>query len=311
MKELNWQEIQEYYNTGKTWRDIVTQFKIDFSTISSAAKKGLFKSRSISDAAAISKYKKIGRKLSKETKLKISIGRKAYLAANPDKPAWKTHNKFKSIPCEKLKAQLRAYEIAFEGELEPLRHKGRFFSADIAFEQYGVIWEVNGSQHYDTDGNLKPYYQNRHDLIELEGWRVFEIPYHVAMRKGIIEELLEKTVNLSYKPNQDYQIYKKKEENSCLDCGVVIWPESERCRKCASALSNLSKRKVSWPEKEILQNLILNNPILRISKVFNVTGNTILKWLKFYKIKPFKPEPGYWNKDMVVRDSGASVKGAL
>lgn len=293
---IDWKEIQNFYNNGATWRDIVAKYKISFFDISKAAKDGLFISRTTSEALAISKRVQYGRKHSPETKAKISRLRKEYLKNNPGKSSWQTKNYHKSIPCEKIKAKLRAYEIAFEDELEPLRHKGRYFSADVAFEQYGVIWEINGQQHYESDGTLKPYYQNRHNLIELEGWRVFEIPYHVAMRDGIVDELLVKTQNLSYKPNNEYKLYlKPKINNYCLDCQSEIWLESKRCRKCASVLIGLNQRRVIRPSKEVLHWMIWNYPKTEIAKTFNVKGNSIVKWAKSYKLK-LENSLGYWNK---------------
>lgn len=147
--------------------------------------------------------------VSGETKLKISAKRKAYLAANRDKHVWKRHSKFKSIPCEAVKAKLRAYEIYFEDELEPLLHLGRHFSIDIAFPSKKIGFEINGNQHYTSEGSLKPYYQNRHDLIESEGWTLYEIPYHVAMRKDFTEDFIVKILEGVFPANYDTKLYLK------------------------------------------------------------------------------------------------------
>ena len=42
-----------------------------------------------------------------------------------------------------------------------------------------LIFEINGNQHYDLDSmQLKPYYQERHDIISALGWTIVEIPYN-------------------------------------------------------------------------------------------------------------------------------------
>lgn len=143
-------------------------------------------------------------------KNEISAKRKAYLAANPDKHVWKRHNKFKSAPCELAKAKLRAYEIYFEDELEPLLHMGRHFSMDIAFPSKKIGFEINGRQHYTSEGILKPYYQNRHDLIIKEGWTLYEIPYHVAMRKDFVDNFILPILEGNFPKNYDTKLYLKK-----------------------------------------------------------------------------------------------------
>jgi very-short-patch-repair endonuclease len=122
------------------------------------------------------------------TKQKLSRRRIEYLASNPSRPAWKTHEKFKSIPCEKWKNYLKSQGIKFVEEFQPLRDLGRFFSIDIAFPDKKIGIEINGGQHYDTHGALKPYYQSRHDLIEGTGWTIYEIPYHIAFDEKLRAE---------------------------------------------------------------------------------------------------------------------------
>ena len=178
--------------------------------ISLASKNGIFKTRTAAETMLIKNPLRIGRKMTQETKDKLSKARKAYLAANPDKCSWKRHNKFKSIPCELTKAKLRAYEIYFEDELEPLLHLGRHFSIDIAFPNKKIGFEVNGSQHFTPEGNLKPYYQNRHDLITGEGWTLYEIPYHVAMRKDFVDNFILPILEGNFPKNYDTKLYQKK-----------------------------------------------------------------------------------------------------
>lgn len=134
--------------------------------------------------------KKATHKCSKKTKEKLSIKRKEYLKNNPDKHPWKKNSKFKSPPCEKLIQILIDRGFIIQPEFKPL--KDRFFSIDIAFIEKKIGIEVNGDQHYERNGKLKKYYQNRHDLITSNGWTLFEIPSKKVYNEDYIEKLIEK-----------------------------------------------------------------------------------------------------------------------
>lgn len=133
-------------------------------------------------------------KLSASQKLKISEKRKAWLAANPDKHPWKTNSKFVSEPCQNLKYALANAGIDFIAEYAPL--PDRFFAIDIAFPAVKIGIEVNGEQHYNRDGSLKKYYQDRHNLIEATGWKIFEIHYHACYNDEKTKEIVNSLLNL-------------------------------------------------------------------------------------------------------------------
>jgi hypothetical protein len=169
---------------------------------------GLFKSRSSLEAYLIKNPTRKGRKLSQETKDKLSIARKKYLSENPDKCVWKTNDKFKSIPCEKVKLELTKLGIKFEEELQPLLHIQRMFSMDISFPELKIAFEINGGQHY-SGGVLAEYYQKRHDLIESAGWKLYEIPYHVAMREDFVYNFIQPIILGKEPLNYDTSLYQK------------------------------------------------------------------------------------------------------
>ena len=110
-----------------------------------------------------------------ETKKKLSLSRKKWLEENPDRHPWKHNDKFKSVPCETLKERIRSEGFIFEEEFSPLEK--RWFSVDIAFPDVKLAIEVNGEQHYNRDGTLGDYYEERHQLIEKSGWHVLELHY--------------------------------------------------------------------------------------------------------------------------------------
>lgn len=127
-----------------------------------------------------------------EQKLKISEQRKQFLKNNPDKHPWKKNDKFKSIPCEKFKEYLMFEGFTFVEEYTDTNWK-HYYSLDIAFVDKKIAIEINGNQHYNKDGSLKTYYQDRHNYLETLGWSIFEIPYikvyDIAFVNSFIEEL--------------------------------------------------------------------------------------------------------------------------
>jgi hypothetical protein len=129
-----------------------------------------------------------GRKHTDETKNNLSHLRINFLKQNPDKHPWKKNTKFISAPCEYLKQFLQSNNIEFISEYMPLLN--RMFSIDIALPTYKLGIEVNGNQHYNKDGTLKSYYQERHNLIESDGWILIELHYSSCYNENILNSLL-------------------------------------------------------------------------------------------------------------------------
>jgi len=137
-------------------------------------------------------YKKriglIGKKHTNETKINLSIIRKKFLSENPEKHPWKNNKKFISKPCEILKEKLRKNNINLLEEFNP-EIEGRHFSCDIYLPNENLIIEVNGNQNYDEIGKLKPYYQERHDLLLNKGFKVCELHYSKVFKINTFEDL--------------------------------------------------------------------------------------------------------------------------
>ena len=127
---------------------------------------------------------------SEETKKKLSEYRKKFLQNNPDKHPWRSHNKFKSIPCEKIKEWLKSKNIDFIHEYNDLKIKDKHYSLDIAFPDKMIAIEINGNQHYNSNGTLKEYYQKRHDTIQSNGWTLIELHYSVAFHINDFEKII-------------------------------------------------------------------------------------------------------------------------
>ncbi len=273
-------------------------------------------------------------KLNKWTDIRkshLSQKRKEYLKNNPDKHPWRKSNKFKSIPCENFKKILREKNFSFLEEFSP--SQDRLYSIDIAFPDKMIGIEVNGNQHYERDGKLKKYYQDRHNYIESLGWKLYQIHYSLCFDSNYILDLMSKILNTENKVEFNYEEYvteklkkiirekllmeirkndiskrkiakleknikKPKREkiiryNLCK-CGNIKLCKSLICRSCNNRLPKEECRKVARPSKWELHHLIWSVPNKQLSKKFGVSDNAIAKWCKYYGIK--KPCRGFWNK---------------
>lgn len=70
--------------------------------------------------------------------------------------------------------------------------------------------------------------------------------------------------------------------NHCVRCGCVIYPGATLCRECYR-----KEGRDGRPKRETLKNLIRLFPFEQIGRQFNVTGNCIKNWCKYYNL-PFK-----------------------
>lgn len=244
------------------------------------------------------------RKISEEQKKLISKKRKDWLKNNPDKHPWRNKDKFQSKPCSKVKQFLSNKNILFVEEFNP-NIPDRFFSIDIALPDKKIALEINGNQHYDRDGKLKTYYQERHDLLVSYGWTVFEIHYShcfdIEKWDNFSDIILEKNKEFefdyfNYVPKIKTKSLKIKEQNKKIKpliiknkktiqnyckCGSPIRTEAKNCVAC----NGIKNRKVkNRPSVTELKNLLAKYSMVEIGKLYGVSDNAVRKWLKPEKV---------------------------
>jgi very-short-patch-repair endonuclease len=319
----NWVAFQKEHDSGKSVYSVRILMGISYSAYKIAVDKGLIN---------VSK-KYIRSKMSKETKELLSEKRKKWLKDNPDKHPWRKKDKFISKPCENVKKFLNELGVLFVEEYQP-DIGDRSFSIDIAIPDKMIALEINGNQHYERDGKLKPYYQERHDLLESSGWCVYEIHYSACFNLDKWTDFSNKLKNSETKVSFDYFNYvsKAKIEKFCLDCSIKCHKQSFRCRDCQIKYVNSLPRKprvkksdsaqirtendaveshsdnpfhhgtrkqvytkIQWHNPEDLQIELWLKSTVKIAKELGVSDKAVEKFCK--KSGLTKPPRGYWAKN--------------
>lgn len=204
------------------------------------------------------------------------IGTLAQWKNNPEKHPWKKNEKYKSVPCEKVKEFLRSLNIKFVEEWNPL--EDRHYSIDIAFPDIKLGIEINGNQHYNRDGSLKEYYKARHDLIVSSGWKLLELHYSIAFDLQKIKDLID------IKEQPDYTEYFREKKNK-----HQTLPKGARARMKSDAKWEEYKEKVTNSEIDFSKF----GWVTEVSKILNIKSQKVSKWMKrylpeFYNDKCFK-----------------------
>lgn len=192
----------------------------------------------------------------------------------------------KSPPCEHLKQWLRDQGLVFVEEYQPLLHKDRFFSLDIAFPDKRIGIEVNGNQHYNPDGTLAPYYQTRHDLIEAEGWLLYELHFSTCYHIEAIAQLLPSILSSSTKVEFDYGAYFVNRKRRKLKLSEIDPNWRHRPRPGAQMHT--------WPDKETLGRLIWKKTLRQIAAGIGCSDVGLKKCCLKYGI--VTPPQGYWRR---------------
>lgn len=166
--KYDWSEIQKFYDSGYTWRDITKNFGIAQATIMSAKKRGDFISRDHSLAGKISYTQgRSNRKHSEETKKKISKSRIKYLQENPDKvPYIINHSSKKSYPEQIFENALISSNIT--GWIYGYRHS--IYEYDFAWPELKIDVEIDGSTHLSD--KVKKIDERRDIFSISKGWKV-------------------------------------------------------------------------------------------------------------------------------------------
>lgn len=205
--------------------------------------------------------------LSSEMKQHLSNKRKEWLRNNPEKHPWRKKDKFISIPCEKAKEFLKSHQVLFIEEFIP-HIEGHNFSIDIALPDKLIAIEINGNQHYDNSGNLKKYYQERHDLLENNGWTVYEIHYSSCFNLEKWTDFILKLKHSSSKISFDYFNYKPRQYKKCSICKIKnIRNHCKRCSACVQLSKQTRIQKQAKKQEEYLKQSLERSAIIKEKRI--------------------------------------------
>lgn len=221
-----------------------------------------------------------------KVKRQISEGRKKWIANNTEKHGWNL-SKGKSVPAENLKERLRREGIKFVEEYRPLTD--RLYSLDIAFPERMTAIEVNGNQHYELNGSLRPYYRDRHRLIESAGWKLYEVHFSKVFSDEIMDTirdiLNDRIVDTSF--DYDKWIISPKKRKDI---------ENKRREEKKKRIEEIKNQKI----EELIQSLLDSDIdfsrfgwVERASRLLGIQPQKVSGWMKrymsdFYEERCFK-----------------------
>lgn len=78
----------------------------------------------------------------------------------------------------------------------------------------------------------------------------------------------------------------QKQHNYCIDCGIEISLQANRCIQCSHKKQQVCER----PSREVLKDMIRTIPFEKIGQMFHVSGKAIVKWCIAYQLPSKKKD---------------------
>lgn len=289
LENVNWNDVQKFYDDNHTWSDIMEHFKITSYLISKALKQEIIKIRNKSEANKLGHIKN-PQKHSDETKKKISDIRKKYLLEHPDKVPYllNHYSKGESYP-EKYFNEILQKE-------KDLNYKRYFqfgiYQMDFCIIDKKIDLEIDGGQHYD-DKRIIESDKNRDEFMKNNGWKTIRInwrkyqKFNSNEKISFIENLIKHIKNENnkefiplYKIDKREETKKIKEKKQrkkyFCECGNLIHIKGKSCVEC----SRRKRRKTNRPLIEIILRDVNEIGYKGTGRKYGVSDNCIRKWLK-------------------------------
>lgn len=188
----------------------------------------------------------LGKHLSNEHKNNIRKGLQHWKETH--KNEFEAYSKGQSKCCENFKQYLRNNNIDFIEEYCPY-WKERGYRLDIAFPDEKLGIEINGSQHYDNEGNLNEITLEKQKFFENHGWKIIQIYYKWCY--GAIEN--NKVINSIF----DLSIHNKEYVKEIYKRSYIKEQEKLKLEK----IKQEQKQEIEEQHKQIIYNLINNSGI--------------------------------------------------
>lgn len=190
--EYNWIDIQKYYDNGNSWLDVLDQFNIPNTFLQKARKKGLFKTRTLSES--LKSANKLGRVdrsfINTEWKKKLSNSMKFSFQTGRSK-GWYHINSRKdrrSYPERSFLKYFKNTEIYNKYLIEEKLPVWKYF-LDFAIVDLKLNIEIDGSQHYRDENSIQ-HDKERNEYLKSIGWKIYRIKW-ADFKENAKEEIKE------------------------------------------------------------------------------------------------------------------------
>ena len=213
--------------------------------LSKTQKYKLYKDNKRNENGKIQSFWK-GKKLSEEHKQKIRTGLQKWKEFHREE--FLAYSRSKSKCCENFKQYLKNNNIDFVEEYCPYPSE-RLYSLDIAWPDEKIAIEINGSQHYDNEGNLNEYTLTKQKFFENHGWKIIQIYYRWCYGVLYTNKKINSIFDLPiHNKNYVKEIYKRSYKK-----------HQEKIKQ--QIIKDKQKQQIEENHKQIIFNLINNSGI--------------------------------------------------
>jgi len=70
----------------------------------------------------------------------------------------------------------------------------------------------------------------------------------------------------------------------CIECNREYKSSKKKSKYCSQECVHKAQRKVEWPSKEIIENLLENHSMCGIGRMYGVSDNAVRNWAKHYNL---------------------------
>lgn len=235
---------------------------------------------------------------SDDTKQKLSIIRKKYLKENPDKvPYLLNHSSRESYPENRFRTILE--HIGLVGWIQHYQHS--IYQYDFAFPTIKLDVEIDGATHNQQSVINKDI--ERDQFSRDNGWEVLR--FTASEFNHDAGKCIDKLINQITKLDFNYDPYDIKSWNElkvrlytrvlhkkiCPICDCGFKHRDKRTTYCSDicyreSISRRMMKVINRPSIMQLTEDLTDNSFVWVGNKYNVSDNTIRKWIRGYGVDP-------------------------